>query len=154
MPTDLDERLRITAQTALRIAAGLAYFSHATQKLFGWFGGFGPEHGAAELMSRFGLAGALETVFATCLILGLFTRAAAFLASGEMAVTYFWIHWGGSGKMWGGRTSVSFRCSTRSSGSSTSHGAQALSVSTPGFAGVALSRRSGRERTWDGVGRA
>ncbi|HEV8363404.1 MAG TPA: DoxX family protein [Gemmatimonadaceae bacterium] len=100
MPTDLDQRLRVTAQTALRIAAGLAYFSHATQKLFGWFGGFGPQHGPAELMSRFGLAGVLETVFAICLILGLFTRAAAFLASGEMAVTYFWMHWGQSGQMW------------------------------------------------------
>jgi len=100
VPTDLDQRLRITAQTALRIAAGLAYFSHATQKLFGWFGGFGPEHGPAELMTRFGLAGVLETVFATCLILGLFTRSAAFLASGEMAVTYFWMHWARSGKMW------------------------------------------------------
>jgi putative oxidoreductase len=100
MPTGLDDRLRVTAQTALRIAAGLAYGSHGAQKLLGWFGGFGPQHGSAELMSRFGLAGILETVFAVCLILGLFTRAAAFLASGEMAVTYFWMHWGQSGQMW------------------------------------------------------
>ena len=100
MPTDLDDRLRITAQTALRIAAGLAYGSHGAQKLFGWFGGFGPNGGSADLMTRFGLAGVLETVFAVCLILGLFTRAAAFLASGEMAVTYFWMHWAASGKMW------------------------------------------------------
>jgi putative oxidoreductase len=98
--TDLDQRLRITAQTALRIAAGLAYGSHGAQKLFGWFGGFGPDGGPADLMTRFGLAGVLETVFAACLILGLFTRAAGFLASGEMAVTYFWMHWGRTGQMW------------------------------------------------------
>lgn len=100
MPTDLDQRLRITSQTALRIAAGLAYFSHATAKLFGWFGGMGPNGGPVDLMTRFGLAGVLETIFAICISLGLFTRPMAFLASGEMAVTYFWMHWASSGKMW------------------------------------------------------
>ena len=100
MATDLDQRLRVTAQTALRIAAALAYGSHGAQKLLGWFGGFGPSGGKAELMSRFGLAGAIETVLAVLILVGLFTRAASFLASGEMAVTYFWMHWGMSGQMW------------------------------------------------------
>jgi putative oxidoreductase len=31
--------------------------------------------------------------------LGFQTRWAAFLASGEMAVAYFWIHWGGGEKI-------------------------------------------------------
>ncbi|MBI4520045.1 MAG: DoxX family protein [Gemmatimonadetes bacterium] len=42
----------------------------------------------------------METIFGFCLIIGLFTRRVAFLASGEMAVTYFWMHWGRSGDMW------------------------------------------------------
>jgi putative oxidoreductase len=88
------------AQAALRIAAGLAYFSHGAQKLFGWFGGMGPNGGTVELMSRFGAAGIIETVCGAALVLGLFTRPSAFLASGEMAVAYFWMHWGGSGNMW------------------------------------------------------
>lgn len=100
MISDVDRRLRDTALTALRIAAGLAYFSHGAQKLFGWFGGFGPSHAAVDLTTRFGAAAVIETVAATLIVLGLFTRAAAFIASGEMAVTYFWMHWGQSGKMW------------------------------------------------------
>ena len=83
------------AQSALRIAAGLAYFSHGAQKLLGWFGGMGPDGGTVELMSRFGAAGIIETVGGALLILGLFTRPVAFICSGEMAVAYFWMHWGG-----------------------------------------------------------
>ena len=88
------------AQAALRIAAGLAYFSHGAQKLLGWFGGFGPPGGTVEFMSRFGAAGVIETVGGAALILGLFTRSFGFVASGEMAVAYFWMHWGRSGHMW------------------------------------------------------
>lgn len=89
------------ALTALRIAAGLVYFTHGTQKLFGWFGGFG-EGGTADLMSRFGAAGVIETVAGIGITLGLFTRLFAFIASGEMAVAYFWMHMMvmGSGKIW------------------------------------------------------
>jgi putative oxidoreductase len=88
------------AQSALRIAAGLAYFSHGAAKLFGWFGGVGPDGGTVELMSRFGAAGVIETVCGAALVLGLFTRPLAFIASGEMAVAYFWMHWGQSGEIW------------------------------------------------------
>jgi putative oxidoreductase len=51
-------------------------------------------------MSRFGAAGIIESTAALCIILGLFTRPLALPASGEMAVAYFWIHWGSSGQMW------------------------------------------------------
>jgi putative oxidoreductase len=88
------------AQTALRIAAGLTYWSHGVQKLFGWFGGVGPNGGTAELMSRFGAAGIIESVAGICIALGLLTRPLAFLASGEMAVAYFWMHVGQSGQLW------------------------------------------------------
>jgi len=99
MPNGLD-RLRGFAHAALRIAAGAAFFSHGAQKLLGWFGGFGPNGGTAELASRFGIAGVIELVGGACLVLGLFTRPVALIASGEMAIAYFWMHWGGSGKMW------------------------------------------------------
>lgn len=97
---DNGNRLESTALTALRIAAGSAYFSHGAQKLFGWFGGFGPEGGTAELMTRFGAAGVIEVVAGTAIVLGLFTRPLAFLASGQMAVAYFWAHVAGQGSLW------------------------------------------------------
>ncbi|HXJ31424.1 MAG TPA: DoxX family protein [Gemmatimonadales bacterium] len=99
MTEQFDRQWRSLAHSALRIAAGLAYFSHGAQKLLGWFGGFGPGGGSAELMSRFGIAGTIETVGGALLIMGLFTRPVAFITSGEMAVTYFWMHWGGSGQV-------------------------------------------------------
>lgn len=88
------------AQGALRIAAGAAYFSHGAQKLLGWFGGMGPDGGTAELVSRFGVAGVIELLGGAAIMAGLFTRPVAFIASGEMAVAYFWMHWGRTGEMW------------------------------------------------------
>lgn len=85
---------------ALRIFAGLGFFSHGAQKLFGWFGGFGADGGTADLMTRFGAAGVIEVVCGTAIILGLFTRPLAFLASGQMAVAYFWAHVAGQGSLW------------------------------------------------------
>ena len=99
MLAPLPNRYLPAAQSALRIAAGLAYFSHGAAKLFGWFGGMGPNGGTVELMTRFGAAGVIEVVCGACLILGLGTRLVAFIASGEMAVAYFWIHTGGSGQI-------------------------------------------------------
>ncbi|HXE88309.1 MAG TPA: DoxX family membrane protein, partial [Hyphomicrobiaceae bacterium] len=46
---------------ALRIGAGLLFMQHGLQKLLGWFGGMGPNHGTVQLMSQFGLAGVIET---------------------------------------------------------------------------------------------
>jgi putative oxidoreductase len=84
----------------MRVAVGLAYFSHGAQKLFGWFGGMGPDGGAANLMSEYGAAGVIESLFGALIVVGLFTRPAAFLASGEMAVAYFWKHVGRAGDLW------------------------------------------------------
>ena len=95
-----DSRLLHAAQTALRIAVGLSFWSHGAQKLFGWFGGSGPTGGSVELMSRFGAAGIIEFVAGLGVALGLLTRPLAFLASGEMAVAYFWMHMGRSGHLW------------------------------------------------------
>lgn len=74
----------------LRIAAALVFIEHGTQKLFGFPPGNGPHH--LVLMSQTGLAGIIETFGGLCLLLGLFTRVAAFFTSGEMAVAYFQVH--------------------------------------------------------------
>lgn len=88
------------AQGLLRIAAGLAFWSHGAQKLLGWFGGFGPDGGTADVLSLYGLAGVIELVGGTLLVLGLFTRVVALIASGEMAVAYFIVHVPGGGLWW------------------------------------------------------
>ena len=99
MIAPLNSRFLPAAQAALRIFAGAAFFSHGAQKLVGWFGGMGPDGGTVELMSKFGIAGVIELVGGALLVLGLGTRLVAFIASGEMAVAYWWIHAGGSGKI-------------------------------------------------------
>lgn len=99
MEQQRDGRIGNFALAAMRIALGAAFFTHGAQKMFGWFGGFG-QGGTAELMTRFGAAGSIEVVAGALIVVGLFTRPAAFIASGEMAVAYIWSHWGGSGEMW------------------------------------------------------
>lgn len=99
MRAPLNDRFVPVAQTLLRVFAGLAFTSHGAQKILGWFGGMGP-NGTVELMSRFGAAGVIELVAGMCIVLGLGTRWAAFIASGEMAVAYFWIHSTSSGSIW------------------------------------------------------
>ena len=56
----------------------------------------GPTGSSVDFMSKYGVAGAVEVVLGICLVLGLVTRLAAFLAAGEMAVAYFWVHAAGS----------------------------------------------------------
>jgi putative oxidoreductase len=51
-------------------------------------------------MSRYGVAGVIELVAGTLIAIGLFTRVAAFVASGQMAVAYFLAHVAGSGSLW------------------------------------------------------
>ncbi len=96
MIAPLSSRYVPVAQTALRVMAGAAFFSHGASKMFGWFGA----DGTVDLMSRFGIAGVIETVGGLLLIIGLGTRLVAFIASGEMAVAYFWMHAMGSESTW------------------------------------------------------
>jgi len=88
------------AWTALRVAAAVLFFSHGAQKAFGWFGGMGPGGGTAHLMTLMGAAGVIEVVAATGIGIGLATRLLAFIASGEMAVAYFYSHVRGSHSLW------------------------------------------------------
>jgi len=74
----------------LRIVVGLVLLQYGLAKLFGW-----PAvkmFQDLQLFSLFGIAGMFELVGGTLLILGLFTRPAAFILSGEMAAAYFIEH--------------------------------------------------------------
>jgi putative oxidoreductase len=79
-------------QAALRIGAGLLFLQHGLQKLFGMFGGVGPNGGSVPLVSQFGLAGVLETFGSLLIIFGLLTRPVALLLALEMLVAYFQVH--------------------------------------------------------------
>src|SRR5436190_463254 len=77
--------------SVLRIVTGLMFLTAGTTKLFG----FPPSPNPlppVHLMSQFGLAGILETIGGTCILLGLLTRPVAFVLAGEMATAYFQAH--------------------------------------------------------------
>jgi len=76
--------------SVLRIAAGLVFILHGTQKLLGWPPA--PRPMPFVLLSRYGAAGIIETFGGLAFILGLLTRPVAFLLAGEMAVAYFTVH--------------------------------------------------------------
>lgn len=85
-------RLETATYAALRIIAGAMFMFHGTQKLFGWFAAkAGPEVG-----SQLWIGGVIELVCGVLIAVGLFTRAAAFLAAGTMAVAYIQFHWKGA----------------------------------------------------------
>src|SRR5699024_10580949 len=71
------------ALAALRIMAGLLFLEHGLIKMIG-FPGPGPETLPPMLL----IAGLIETFGGLLLVLGLFTRPAAFLSSGLMAAAY------------------------------------------------------------------
>lgn len=71
----------------MRVVSGFILACHGAQKYFGVLGGAVQIHSAKGL-----IAGTIELIGGTLIAMGLFTRIAAFLASGEMAVAYFWIH--------------------------------------------------------------
>jgi len=75
----------------LRIMTGLLFLEHGLQK-FVYFPG-GERAGSGWAFDNPGAyAGIIELVCGALIALGLFTRAAAFLASGTMAVAYFYQH--------------------------------------------------------------
>src|ERR1700730_11793329 len=86
----LDTRYAPHALAALRIVAGLLFLAHGLVKLFGFPPDAAP--GPQEPLSLLGVCAVIELVTGSLLVLGLFTRAAAFLASGEMAVAYWLVH--------------------------------------------------------------
>jgi putative oxidoreductase len=87
----LVNRLIGIAHSALRVAAAVIFICPGTMKLLGWFGGM-PGPPGAMLPPLLRIAGWIELVGGTAILLGLFTRPIAFIASGEMAVAYFMAH--------------------------------------------------------------
>ena len=72
----------------VRIMAALLFFEHGTSRLFGWPSPIVPP----ELFSLRWFAGAIELAGGGLLALGLLSRPAALIMSGEMAFAYFLSH--------------------------------------------------------------
>jgi len=77
----------------LRIVAGLLFLEHGTQKFFAFPAPF-PVHPLPTMLL---VAGVIELVGGILITLGLFTRLAAFILSGEMAAAYFIGHFSKGG---------------------------------------------------------
>jgi putative oxidoreductase len=75
--------------SVLRIMTGLLILQHGTGKYLNF--PVGPMNNASP-MTPGGAAGLIELVGGILIILGLFTRLAAFILSGTMAVAYFYAH--------------------------------------------------------------
>jgi putative oxidoreductase len=79
-------------QALLRIVTAYLFITHGTAKHFGM------PHVAMfdnlQVFSLIGVAGLIELVGGVLVLLGLFTRPAAFIISGEMAFAYFIGHAG------------------------------------------------------------
>ncbi|MCK1360439.1 DoxX family protein [Bradyrhizobium sp. 199] len=73
-----------------RFITGLLLFQYGVAKLFKFPPV--PMFAKVELMSLYGAAGTLELVLGGLLMIGLFTRLAAFILAGEMAFAYFMGH--------------------------------------------------------------
>jgi putative oxidoreductase len=77
--------------SVLRIVAGLIFLEHGTQKFLNFPPG--PAAGSGLAFANLGAyAGIFEIACGLLIAIGLFTRPAAFLASGVMAVAYWTAH--------------------------------------------------------------
>lgn len=74
------------ALTLLRVVAAYMMLIHGLDKVFGLFGGKAP------LTSLLGIGGIIELVASLLILVGLLTRLASFILSGQMAVAYFMFH--------------------------------------------------------------
>ena len=72
-----------------RIMFGLLLLQHGFQK---WFGFPMPGPASIQLMTKVGIAGCIELIAGPLIIIGLFTRYAAFIVAGYTAVGYWMLH--------------------------------------------------------------
>ena len=75
------------AYALLRIVAGLLFLAHGVQKFFNF-----PVDFPMPLNPMLQAAGVIELVAGGLIVIGLFTRPAAFIASGMAAVGYWMVH--------------------------------------------------------------
>lgn len=88
----IPERNAPQVYALMRIVFGLMFLTYGLQK-WGVFGGVDGKGASVPFLSwPFGVAGVIEVVCGVLIVIGLLTRVAAFVASGEMAVAYFWVH--------------------------------------------------------------
>jgi putative oxidoreductase len=76
------------AYALMRIVTGFLFSFHGAQKVFGIFA-----DGTPSIGSQIWIGGVIELVCGVLIGIGLFTRPAAFLSSGTMAVAYAQFHW-------------------------------------------------------------
>ncbi|WP_163647923.1 DoxX family protein [Modicisalibacter sp. 'Wilcox'] len=90
------------AALVLRVPVGLILAAHGSQKLFGWFGGYGLE-GTGQWLASIGLApghlmallaGSAEFFGGLALVLGLLARPAALVVAFTMLVAIVSVHIG------------------------------------------------------------
>ena len=90
------------APLALRIPVGVIFAAHGSQKLFGWFGGYGLE-GTGQWMASIGLnpgylmallAGSTEFFGGLALLIGLLVRPAGAALAFAMLIAIFSVHIG------------------------------------------------------------
>jgi putative oxidoreductase len=80
-------RFQPAALSLLRFITGLLLFQYGVAKILKFPAG--TQFDKVELFSLIGAAGMLELVLGGLLLIGLFSRLAAFILSGEMAFAYF-----------------------------------------------------------------
>ena len=91
----IPERYAPHVYPLFRFVVGFLFLSHGLQKLFGLFGGVDGKGGSVSFgagSELFFVAGVVETLCGALVMIGLATRGAAFIASGMMAVAYFYVH--------------------------------------------------------------
>ncbi len=83
-------RWQAELRAILRIVVALLFIEHALIKMFGFPPGGQP--GLQEVGTYLWFAGLIELVTGVLILIGLFTRPAAFVAAGEMAIAYWTVH--------------------------------------------------------------
>jgi putative oxidoreductase len=79
-----------TVLSLFRVVIGFLFAIHGTMTLFAWPVAMGSAVPVGLWPAWW--SGLIELVTGLLVMVGLFTRLAAFIASGEMAVAYFWQH--------------------------------------------------------------
>ena len=82
------DRLEPYVFSILRIMVGLLFMQHGLVKLFG----FPTGAGFPAFLSQTWFEGVIEMIGGGLIVIGLFTRWAALITSGEMAIGYFMVH--------------------------------------------------------------